>query len=1037
MGVNLNVHVQRDWETGKTEQTTPANNSQATERQTFEDNVVSLGGLRINFNYTSDSSAPSLPSPDLSAHATPPPKRESKSSEETKAYFDTFSAQLEVFAEQHKLTEDQVNTLIFAQLSGEAVPDDTFLNEVLGDIQENVKEQLLETFGEDAFPPLKEMAKSLSENGSSLTKRAREKLAQLESTINALPDHSPEKQRLKQMLSEAKGNLASIEKSISQLHTISDRPRFGQLLNQLSEQMEGFENFLASKNLTSDPILGRTLEHSLVQMREDMEVFSDQIARNSQDNHLAQGNWNLINSEIGQSFMGLFEASYTTTFEEALSQYAKKHGLSQKETGQIRFSHYNSSAAADSKVLDMRNAVREAVESMMSPNWGAPAGYVPHVDNAKFNAEIEMAYDEKFETLVASGDLKALSDALGVSEADTRGMLVHAHYLKGKTGPLPDAMATTLEQQLGIDNNQLKSLLKKLYHLENAAQGGIPPRYGVPEGHQLQAGSENYFAMLNGRFLQQFDANMRNLGLTPQQINQVTTALADPLNPNITNETKTLIQQLYSKSVQEIRGQYNLPAKWAPPVTTLGYLNSTPAHFKAALAGIEEAEDTIRIAAELIDPAADNPAKAELINVLKIVAEAIANLKEQIAQMQVLDAQRTGEISQVRADMAVYKTQLAIDKLEKIRKKKGPLGVLGKIMKVFAPIMKVLSVVMVLAAGPVGFVIAGAMLQDLITGGKDNYMTKMFESIMEAVPGPYNILASMAVVSGLVMAGNAQLGIEVFFTNTGVLQEIVLAAGGSEMTAEIVNMATQLAVEIVVLVTISIITAGAGTGLLVGRISQKVGQISAKVTQNVGKLLQKIGRLLERIRLLKSIGKFLIREGQNFIDKSQRILAKLGPLDDAINLVKRQRQIVSTLQKSLAEAKRANRLDDIASFTAKLDDAIFALKKAEEDLEKLTSAMQKLYTVYDIATNVVEIGTAGVQAASEFIRADIAKLSAEYDAEIEQLQALIKILREILQKLMQGIESQSTFMLDLGRAQNQMWRDLSQTASVVAAANQA
>lgn len=1026
MGLNINVNVQTDWGIGISQ---GPQKTEGPRGPTFGDNVVSLGGLEINYNYTNDSNNPSLPKPTENASEQVPQKWESAEAPvHEESYFDSFSGNLEEAANQHGLTEEQTNTIVFHQMTG-TVPDDTFLSDIMSDIENKVAEEMVETFGEDAFPSLKEQAEAVKTGGQSTVDASQEGLEELQEYAESMPE-GPEKEKLQEFINEAKGNLSGIESTLDKLGNASSREEFSDLLSELEDQMEDlegeFEEQAESVETATDDInYNRVLATLLTDISAKIESSTEEVSEAGKTNQLAQGNWDAINTDTGKSFTTLMNNSFDTSFEKTLSKFATENNLSEEQVAQLRFAHYNPEVVSDPKIKEMLGDIHTTALSTMSAKWGFPPGFIPGSSNIQFNAKIEYANDEAFKTLLQGADLKGLSQQLGMSEADAKGMIEFLHFNKELATEMLSS-SSQMKQMLGIeDGKQLKQLLNKLNELEDSSLKKTSKEFGIPAGFIPNVGTATYNATIEGEFLHQFDINLRNQRplLTNQQIAEVRAALADPLNPNISAETKTLIQNIYSQTIEQVRSQFNLPVGWAPPINQLTALANVPGNVRASWSAVEQSSEQLNLLATFVDAMADNPAKALLINVMKMISEAINLLKERIAQIQVLDSELGQKISQAQSEASLYKIDLQKEKLEEARAKKAKMAPLMTFMKVLGPIIAVLMAPLMMMLGPIGMVIGASMFVEAVGGVKteDLPLNRMFKFIMENLPSPANILLSAAIVLGMsqfsisAVAGAAQ-SMTVFFQNSGIIQELVKTAGGNEMAAQLTNSLTEMVVQVVIMVTITILTLGATSGLLAGQISQGIG----KAVNTVGNTLVKIAQTVEKFskpiaNLMTKVGKALqawgkkaegISKALDNVTKEVKKLKKLKNADKLDNLGQKELQYASDIQAQWMKASKQHM--DVAS---------------------------TVYSTLTGASSVFQGITTAVGSGTSFIQADLARINARYDAEIAELEGLIKILKQVLDNIFKGLQAQGTWMAELGNMQNKIWSDLSQTTSMVANAN--
>lgn len=1150
MGLNLNVSVQTDWNVGVTQGAQGTGGIQGPRGDVFGDNQVSLAGLNITFNYTNDSGTPALPTPNPNA-SDQVPQQYTRSGQETESLKQEQTG-AETFAqllEDSNLTHEQASTVVFHAMAG-TVPDDTFLSNALNEIDSKVAEEMLETYGDD-IPSLKEQADAVKSGGKATVNSAREQLQQL---LDSLPPDHPDRAQIEKFIQEAEGNLDDIQDTFDQLENATDRGELEKLLGDLDDQLGDLQDKLGDAHtLTNDPNVGSVLSTVLTSIRTGAEIFSDQIARADKNSQIAQGNWSMINGEMGKAFMKTLDTEFAAKFDQALEQYAEKNGLTEEQTAQLKFARSIFGKEEFAELFDslpenikqMLSEVHTQAADMMSSNWGMPDGFFP-TGSSNYVSDVEFANGEAFETLLGGTDLQAMAQQLGVSEANLKGML---EYLFNNPELVSEEVLSNPEETnkllklLGVKKSNLSAILNKLAEFKDGAAEQIASKFGLPPGFKPNPNTVNYNTRNEGEFLRQFDYDMKNQQppLTNDQIAEVLHALSNPLDPSIKSETKALIQKIYNQAVGEIRSTYNLPVGWGPPITQLSSLANITPSTRMAWSTISQTEEQLQIMATFVDAMPDNPSKALMINVMKIVSEAITQLKVSIAQIQIMDTELATKISGARKDAALYKVDLQKKKLEEAKKKKAKAAKFGLIMKILGPIFAVLIAFLMVASGGVlggvfaAFLVPAMTLEAAGVKGieKFNPIGRMFEAIMEDLPSPANIIVASILCTGMAAAGGWAVGFVVFFEHSDIIPALVEATGGTKSEGEMANKITKLAVEIIIAIIVIIATWGAAAPAIMGGIGARFGTLAGKAATQVAKALAKIASTLERLgkpgRELAKIFRGLHKElmgplktvnrtkwngkprlykkghelaGQQKTKEVGGWVTKLTKLQNEVRVGKIAVKNLEKMKKNLGTSEgpqatfkqlnpgltkkqlKTKFLEDLKNlnpelagkkfsdltkyqqkqlksqladadstkaFSSKVFDKV-PLTQGQRDVEKalleasekLSIAKEALYKHSDyilwfsknlnVITSAMTFSTAVVQARTSFIQADLARMMARFDAEIEQLENLIKIFQKILSKIFEGLASQGEWMAELGNLQTTMWRDLSQTASKVAGA---
>lgn len=339
-----------------------------------------------------------------------------------------------------------------------------------------------------------------------------------------------------------------------------------------------------------------------------------------------------------------------------------------------------------------------------------------------------------------------------------------------------------------------------------------------------------------------------------------------------------------------------------------------------------------------------------------------------------------------------------------------------------------------MALGPIGMILAASMLQDVATGG-ENFMTQLFEKVMESLPSPLNIMASLAIVFAMVMVGGPLVGLQVMFENK-VFENILIELGVDENTAGYVSMGVQMVIEITIMIIITILTFGAAGAAMGAMITARVAEMAARALTAVAKVLVKVAQAMQKVGGIASkIAKVVMKLAQ----KLQKMAAKLAKfsqkLGSASKRLSETTKEIKHYKTALKEATKGS--DEAAEITNHLK-SLKALKGSiRSEIKKTMNIVRNFITVTEVIKMVTDVTTKGIQAGLSFMQADLARSQAGFDAEIEMLENMIKILQKILAKLFQAMESQGSWMVELGNLQNKIWSDASQTATAVAGANEA
>lgn len=361
-------------------------------------------------------------------------------------------------------------------------------------------------------------------------------------------------------------------------------------------------------------------------------------------------------------------------------------------------------------------------------------------------------------------------------------------------------------------------------------------------------------------------------------------------------------------------------------------------------------------------------------------------------------------------------------------------------MKIFAVIMSVFTAGLM---GPLGAFIFASSVSS-VSGGPDfvkDTIDKVEKAIVDTLKPligekAANALAVVMTMMMMTTASSGGMGAYKYLTDYGGLEQFLTKTCGIKpMVASIISMSVQMVIEIVAMVVMTILSAGAAGALLAGYITAKVAQVMAKVTQAVIKVLTRIAEIVAKIS--QKIADAIVKTLNKLISFAER-MAKLA--DD----IMAQSKIVLEAQKAAATTARVEKealsavgrgehvASDVIIRTA--EEAGRAAKIAKEavgELQKLTNAFGKIYKTQAVISDILQGVSSAVTMSSEISQAKYAKIKANYDAEIAILEGLIVGLKQILKTLQEAMEGTGQNMADIGQLLSKMASDRSQTLDAI------
>lgn len=711
---------------------------------------------------------------------------------------------------------------------------------------------------------------------------------------------------------------------------------------------------------------------------------------------------NTATQDVKEAYKKSLTNTYSESFEERLAALAlpppEGEGLSKEDIAKLRFGFYNPDSA-DPSIKSKLDEIKTAVFGEMAEDWGLPSGYSIPVDTEKFVAELTIDFDTAFEEAV--DEHIASLDLPDDEKATLKDQVLYKHYY-------PDATVSDLVGQL---TDQIEGQVKT----EFATSHGIPSDYSIKPGF-------SYEAKINGMFSLQFDENIRGWDppLDDETKQAIYNALADPTNPNIPKNIKDLIDSIFNKTLTQIRAQYHLPDDWMPDDSTISELGRLNASAKLALSALESGVEQIILMFAAVNAMPDGPGKAVFLNILKIVSDALAELREQIAIMQSLDSDLASKLSDQQLEANLEKIRKQTEEIEAQKKQDAKMKPLQDFMKIMGPLKYVFMVVMAVLGGallgPWGLVMALTLCALLIADdvmGKSGPMKALFNSIEQNVsPKALAIFCKFLVAVACCLAGGPFLGVLVFFENAHILQDIMVACGVDPMIAACVNLGLQLVLEIMVMIILTVVSGGALGAALVTNAIARIAQIVEKVTRYAVTVISKISQILSKLSTTMS----------NYAKLSQMIAEAAAAV-------------------SKASTKVGKACDKMEEFYIKLLDIASRLKKggetaetAMDEFKEITDWFRGVMYTLDTAQLLYGVSMGTSTAVVNSIKASTVMTLAELDAAITELEAIVKNLRKIIQQMFEALSGLADQYSDIGATMSKLWSDRTQVASNVAGA---
>ncbi|MBS4168095.1 type III secretion system translocon subunit SctE [Parachlamydia sp. AcF125] len=684
-------------------------------------------------------------------------------------------------------------------------------------------------------------------------------------------------------------------------------------------------------------------------------------------------NQSTAQSQAAQQLQDTANQTYENAFKAAVKQAVAQMGLPEDEAQQLvaktMFAHAHPEAATGTSG-DLANQLEKQVGEQVKQELGLSEDWQFSADSSSFDAKLAKDYNSAYNAVI-SGDFSKIQSSPDLVKTlqnmtpQQLAQLKNAHYNPGSsvTGNLRDV------------NAQLESMIL----------GSLISEYGFPDGWKPAVDNSGQNAIIKGAYRAAFAQQVSNYAknqnppLTQDQIDQIMEAFD---NPEVASpEMTALVSKLKQAAISSIRDQYGLPSDWTAPV---GATQNTMLDAFSAQVGtnaISTAQEMISNAKTLALDLPNVPMRAEILDFMKAISDALTQLQQEIYLIQNQDAIKSKDLGKAELDIQLNKLEKQKEELKKQRESGKPgMGIFNSIMKVLGPIMTVLTVIIAIftmgaGAGLLGVAVAAAAIaytvadQALTASGKPGVMSYVMKGLTEAIkaiiPGPSAfqtamdmIIKTVAIIAltALIMTANPMVGMTVGIQAIGqavmesnIIQNLVKFMGGDEMAQQITAM---------VLVTVATVVASIA-----------------------------------------------------FMVFTFFIQAELIPQQIA--------QTVANVAKTLIQ-----QLTKMAQLAEKVADMILKFAKSQL-LEIAQISVQLLSSGLDAAQS-------GIQIRSQLKQAALALEKADLEADMQMMNAMIKLLRKIIDSLTSGMPIQSEAISEISTLKTHLWSSQSQITTNIA-----
>lgn len=603
---------------------------------------------------------------------------------------------------------------------------------------------------------------------------------------------------------------------------------------------------------------------------------------------------------------------------------------------------------------------------------------------------------------------------------------------------------------------QLKGLLDSI---EQPIIADMQEYNGFPDGYRPPTNSEGFTNMIEGAYQSAIAGAIENFQppLTADQKQILYTNLGIQGGRNsVPAELQGVFDQIQSSSLANIQNQFGLSPTFAPTGRVVGPLDPK---ISAAQSALDGAKEWLGNAQAAVDSMPAGPAKMSYQNFLKTVSEALSLLQQTLYSMAAGDSDISKILNRIESDTNTSKISKQKHDLEEVKKKEKKMAQLGPLMGC----MKWLTMILMVALlGPVGLLLVTALMVNSMVQNKGNIgkmdltkdLMKSFSDIGgskgAAIGGALTMLLAPQLFMGDLMFGNGQ-----------ILEGTLKGMGVPDTAAMAITMAASMIAQIVMTIVLTIVTAGAATGAMVTLIAARVASYVVKaaiqvvttmiqVMEKVAEVAAKVGQVLAKV--IKAFTDVMIKVMERLLQVLETVSEKLSTIvAQATAKINSGQQIGAKFTQmsarisegwakftgQLAEGEVSKAFKELGSMIQDVMKMAFNVGEdtaegaASKSSDEFANTMEKIKSVTEFVPQITQTYV-GIR--NNVLQGQIALIKGDLDAYMTIVETFIKMIKKLIQKMLDSLKGNTEAIANVGQAQQKMWGDLSSTMTNISGA---
>ena len=638
----------------------------------------------------------------------------------------------------------------------------------------------------------------------------------------------------------------------------------------------------------------------------------------------------------------------------------------------------------------------------IAEQYGLPENYTPPTDSEQFDQQLTSNCDANF-----LQSLKQYGQSNNLSQSQQN--RVEYFYYN------PDATPTD------ADDAALKIVAQDLgYH----AQVATDTTADIPISYQIKPDTAYYNAVTNANFCfqvnQQLDSHQPPLtDAQKQEIRDIITGQA-PSPPSEAFGLSGLDGGLFggieapdlgaiASSIKgSVEQDLGVPPTFIPDFTPPANPSISPGAAEFANTSLNSATETLDAATTLVDQMPPGPVKESMINYLKAVKDAIANLQNFLYQLEMVDSDLSKNQEQVQTDkqndmLSVQREQLNAQ-VKSEQQPAGKGGFLGFISKIFNSVFGkiLLCVIAYLVCGPAGAAVMIAMqtgLLDKAFKAVDKLIGKICQDL--GLPPKVADIMEAVVNAAIMVACILECPIILMIDPTTIMDDsncVALFAegcGASAQVAQYIQMGFTAAIMVacaVAMIVAGFFTGGATDELAVAEIAGAAAEIATTVA-------------MDTVEVIAAVPEMIMTAAETIVSTASEVVDAVT--DMVADIAKAIAQFASKLLEAPGETLAelgSNISDGLGNAAKSMQQGIQALKQfMQEGLEDLLQSAKDFFSdaadsITETAGNVADYCANAGRAFTEvtnYLKDAVSDLDTIQEEITEIVKAIGKLMKEL------------------------------------------